>query len=111
MVNAIAIIVIVLLVVIAFLMSRYLMQRSIRTVVKIFRQTGAVSAKNAKTLADLGLAPKPLMQRVFRPRDYKPQALRLLDQEGCIKLADAGRVWLDVEALRQSRLGQFAKID
>ena len=111
MVNAIAIIVIVLLVVIIFATWRYLFQKAIRTVVKIFRQNGAVSAKTAMTLTDLGLAPKPMLQRMFRARDYKPQALRLLDQEGCIKLAEAGKVWLSEEDLQRSRLKQFARID
>ena len=110
MVNAIAIIIIVLLVVLAFLTWRFLFQKAVRNVVKIFRLSGAVSAKKAKTLTELGLAPKPILQRVFRPRDYKPQALRLLDQEGCIKLADEGKVWLSEEALQRSRLKQFAKI-
>lgn len=109
--NAIAIVIVIVIVLALFALWRYFMQRAVRTVVSIFRKNGAVSAKTAKTLNDLGLAPKPFLQRAFRPRDYKPQALRLLDQEGCIRLSEAGKIWLCEEVLRDSRLRHFAHLD
>lgn len=108
MTNAIFIVVFIAVIVVAFFLWRFLMQRAIRAVIRIFRENGATSAKNAKTLTEMGLAPKPWIQRAFRARDYKPQALRLLDQTGCIKLAEAGRVWLSEETLKTSHLRQYA---
>lgn len=109
--DAIAVAIVIVVVIALFAVWRYFMQRAVRTVVSIFRDSDAVSAKNARTLHELGLAPKPFLQRAFRPRDYKPQALRLLDQEGCIRLAEEGRLWLCEEALRDSRLRHFAHLD
>lgn len=98
----IALVLIVALAVGAMYLSRFLLKRAIRTVVATFRGRGAVSAKKAATAESLGLARGGVMDRMFRMRDYRPDALRLLAQAGIVKTTEDGRLYLSEEELGRS---------
>ncbi|HVN22725.1 MAG TPA: hypothetical protein VMT71_02050 [Syntrophorhabdales bacterium] len=63
-------------------------------VIRIFRQHGAVNAQGARTLADLGLAPLGFFDRLMKPRDYRPQALRFLKERGILHSTADGRFYV-----------------
>lgn len=72
----------------------FLVKRAMRTVIKIFRQKNAVGIKNAKTAAELGLAPKPFLQRMMGRRDYKPRALEYLIQYNVVLTTEDGKLYI-----------------
>jgi hypothetical protein len=104
------ILVVVLLLAAGYYMSRYLYKRAIRRVVALFRREGATNPKNAKTLAELGLARTGLADTLLRPRDYKPYALRTLVQANVIREAEGGRAYLSEDELERSPIKKLAKI-
>lgn len=91
----------------AMYLSRFLLKRAMRQVVSIFRQRGAVTAKNAATAEALGLVRGGMMDRMFRLRDYRPDALRVLLQAGIIKATDEGGLYLSEEDLDRSPVKKF----
>lgn len=109
MTNAIVVIVLILLVVLAFYLWRYMLIRGVRTVVALFRNANALTSKDAVTLESLGLEPLPLMRRLFRPRDYKRPALQLLGQQGVIKMVEGAKFYLDESALKDSNITRLLR--
>lgn len=105
--DAIAIVVIILMIVAAYYLYRALFFRGLRRVVATFREHKALDAKRAETLAELGLQPPPYIRRMFRPRDYRQSAADLLHREGIIKVVEGGRVYLSETDLGQSRLSKY----
>ncbi len=104
MVNVIAILIIIVLFILAvFVLPTLLVMRSAPKVIRIFRDYGAVGVKNARTVDELGLRPKPFMQRILRGRDYKMNAFQMLVRAGIIQITDEGKVYLSEEALAGSR--------
>ena len=57
---------------------RLMINRAVHSVIHIFRQHNAISIREAKTIGELGLNPKPLRERSFKLRDYKPWALQII---------------------------------
>ena len=88
-----------------FFIPRFMIDRAIRSVIRIFRQHNAVTIRDAKTLEELGLDPKPFLQRAFRTRDYKPYALQILTNANIIRTLEDGRLYLDEGQLETSRWG------
>jgi hypothetical protein len=109
--TALAFIIILLMLVAAFYLLRFFTRRAVRQVVAVFRQQGATNSRRAKTLQELGLVQAPMLQRMFKPRDYRPQALQVLAREGVLRVVEGERVYLSEEALIHSRLKEIAKID
>jgi hypothetical protein len=72
----------------------FLMKRAMAQVREIFYRHGAIGAENAKSVNELGLAPPGLMERLTRPRDYKPQALQYLKQAGEVLMTEDGRLFM-----------------
>jgi len=104
MTNAIAIIVLVILfIIIVFVIPTLLFVRNVPKVIRIFRFHNAVGARNARTIDELGLRPKPMLQRLFSRRDYKPQALQSLIRANVIQVTDKGELYLSEENLAESR--------
>ena len=89
---------------------RVLMRRAIRSVVSLFRERGATGPTSATTLEELGLVRGGPLDRMFRPRDYRPQALRLLAEGKIIRTTEEGRVYLSEEELEHSPVKRFARI-
>jgi hypothetical protein len=91
-------------------LSRFLLRKAVRDVVSLFRRQGATSPATAATLEELGLARSPF-DRIFRLRDYRPTALRLLAQANIIRNAEEGRLYLSEDELKRSRVKEFAGIE
>ena len=98
----IAVLIIVFLVAM-FVLPQLLIARAIPKVIKIFRKNYAVGVKNAKTVEELKLQPKGLVDRMMRPRDYKPRALQFLMHINVVQMTDDGRVYLSEENLARTR--------
>ena len=99
--------IIVILLVIAFFTSTLLLRRAIKEVVTAFRRHEAISGRNAKTIAELDLAPKSFFS--FRRgglRDYKPHALQLLMTNDIIRATNDNKLYLSEEKLADSRFKQ-----
>ncbi len=109
-----AIVVMVLLVVIlivgALQLMHFLFRRAVRKVVALFRQQGATSPARAKSPAELGLAPVNPLDRMFRFRDYRPEALRALGQADIIKWTEEGSLYLSEDELERSPLKKLVGI-
>jgi hypothetical protein len=86
------------------LIQNFLVNRALKHVIEIFRRCGALQAGNAKTLEELGLAPKSFITKMASFRDYKPDALKLLMQMDIIVPTDEGKLYL-----KEERLGGFFK--
>ena len=86
-----------------FVLPQFLIRRAIRSVIQIFQQHNAVGVKSAKTLEELGLQPKPMFQKMFKTRDYKPQALQALIHSDIIQMTEDGKFYLAEEKLITTR--------
>jgi len=72
----------------ALRMQAFLMKRAVSQVVDRFRANHSLCSQGAKTVVELGLQPPNFWQRLCKPRDYKPYALRMLIQAGAVRLSD-----------------------
>jgi hypothetical protein len=72
----------------ALRIQAYLMKRAVSQVVDRFRANRSLCSQGAKTIDELGLQPPNFWQRLYKPRDYKPYALRMLIQAGAVRLSD-----------------------
>jgi hypothetical protein len=110
--TAIAILVIVLMAAGAYYLWRFMLARALRAVVSAFRQHKATDAKRAVTLEALGLQQrKGLFGPFFKARDHRQTAMRVMAQEGIIRMAEGERFYLSEDALAQSRVKRFAHLD
>jgi hypothetical protein len=73
-------------------------------VIQIFRQNNALDKKTAKTVVELGLQSRGLIEGMFHGRDFKPYALDALLKAGIIKGTEDGRLYLAEDALMESGL-------
>ena len=64
--------------VVLFIVSQWRLKRAIRQVIRIFREHNAISINNSKTIEELGMRSRGMLERMFRGRDYKQYALRAL---------------------------------
>ena len=104
MADTIAIIVLVILfILIVFVIPTLLFVRNVPKVIRIFRFHNAVGDRNARTIDELGLRPKPMMKRLFSGRDYKPQALQSLIRTNVVQITNEGKLYLSEENLANSR--------
>ena len=102
--NILIVIAIIVLAIIAMLyIPRFMINRAIRSVIRIFRQNNAVTVRDAKTAEELDLNPKPFLQRAFRTRDYKPYALQILMNTNIIQATEDGRLYLAEDQLAASK--------
>ena len=98
------IVIMLLLIVFSAWVSRFFMKRAMLEVVEAFRREGALDQHNAKTRPDLGLEPKPLLQRMGKMRDYKVHAFDVLRQLEVIRVTDDEKLYLSEKALEDSNL-------
>jgi len=99
------IILIVLLAALAFItIPPLLIRRAISSVIQIFRQHSATDVKSARTIDELGLGPRPMAKRIFRRRDYKPQALQILMRAEVVQMTEDDKLYLSEEKLASSGL-------
>lgn len=104
--NDIAIIVlIIILVILGMVGIPYLMmKRSVSNVITIFQRNYALDIKSAKTVDELGLNPRTMLQGMFRARDYKPQALNVLIKTELVQTTEDGKLYLLEDKLATSKL-------
>jgi hypothetical protein len=95
----------------AVYLSRCRVRKAMRDVVALFRQHGATSPDDARSLEALGLAPRAFTESLFRLRDYRPHVLRLLAQANIVRNAGEDRFYLSEEALARSPLRKAAGIE
>jgi len=105
------VLIIVLLVVVlllaAFVIPQFLARRAASQVIRIFRINNAIGIKSAKTLDELGLRPRGMLDNMLKPRDYKPRALQALISANIIQTTEDGKVYLSEESLIGTRWGQY----
>jgi len=92
-----------------FAIPRWLVKRAAHQVIRIFRKHNAISAKNAKTLDELGLRPRGFLDRMFRGRDYKPYALNALINAKIVHQTEDGRLYLSEDNLSTSNLSKYTR--
>jgi len=97
------ILMIVIFIVVLLVLPQFLVMRSAPKVIRIFRQKNAVGAKNAKTIEELGLKPRSVIENMLRRRDYKPRALQLLISADIVQMTEDGKFYLDEESLSMTR--------
>ena len=101
-----SVLLIVLLIVLAllamFVIPQWRLKRAMRQVIKIFRKHNAIGAKNARTVAELGLKPRDMFERMLKGRDYRQYALNALMRAEIIKMTDDGKLYLSEDKLLAS---------
>lgn len=89
----------------------WMIRRAIPKVIKIFRQKNAVGIQNAKTLQELGLAPKPMLERMMSRRDYKPKALDFLVQARVVQVTEDNKLYITEESVASAKWLKVKKDD
>lgn len=104
--NNIVIIVLVIVLVLAalFILPQWRMRRAVRQVIRIFRENNAIGVKNARTIDELQLRPRRMLEGMFRGRDYKQYALSALIKAEIIKTTEGGKLYLSEDRLIDSGL-------
>lgn len=92
-----------LILIFIFVLPQILLRRAISSVIRSFRQSKTVGAQNAKTIDELGLRPKGMMQAIFRGTQYKTTALMVLRNASIIVRTEDGKLYLSEENLSRSR--------
>ncbi len=86
-----------------FMIPRLLLNRAIYSVIKTFRDNNAKTHERAKTMAELSLTAKPIIERFSRLRDYKPYAIKILIGADIIQATEDGKFYLSEEKLAASK--------
>jgi hypothetical protein len=103
--NILFFLILIIAAVLAFLyIPAFFMRRAITKVRGIFHQHGAIGIENAKTIDELGLSPANLFQRLTKPRDYKPHALRYLKQAGIVSTTEEGKLYMAEETRNEKEI-------
>jgi len=105
MVNVILVVLILLfMLLVLLLVPRWRLRRAIRQVIRILREHNAISIDNSKTIDELGMSPRSMLERMLRGRDYKQYALAALIKAGIIQTTEDGRLYLLEDKLVASDL-------
>ena len=94
----------VLLLALSFFFLVWQVRRNTTKIIRVFRENKAVGVQNARTLAELGLHRRSMLENAFLPRDYKASALDGLIQSGAVQVIADGRMYLTEEALLAAKL-------
>jgi len=97
------IVLVIVFIVVLLVLPQFLVMRTAPKVIRIFRQNNAVGAKNAKTIEELGLKQRSIIENMLRRRDYKPRALQLLISADIVQMTEDGKLYLDEESLSMTR--------
>ena len=81
------------------LISSIMTNRAARKIVEIFCRNNALEPRAAKNPDELGLTPPGFVERMMKPRDYKPYALRILKERGVVSETRDGRLYMKQEKL------------
>ncbi len=104
------VILIVLIAVIALLamliIPQWRLKRTIPQVIRIFREYNAISIKNAKTIDEMGLKPRNMLEGILKGRDYRQYAVSTLMKVNIIQMTEEGKLYLSEDKLFASGLGK-----
>jgi len=84
-------------------LPQLLIRRAVPSVIKVFMEHSATSPKSAMTAEELGLAEQKLVDKLWKPRDYKPRALQLLLNANVVQMTAEGKLYISEEKLRTAR--------
>jgi hypothetical protein len=101
--STILILLTVLVLVVVFVLPQILLRNAISSVLRIFRKNKAIDTRSARTIDELGLRPKSMLQAIFRGKQYKTTALAVLRNTGVIETTEGGRLYLSEDNLSRSR--------
>ena len=101
----IIVILVIVLLVAMFVVPQFLIARAMKKVIKIFRENNAVGVRHAKTAEELGLEQKGMLDRLMKPRDYKPRALQYLMQVNIVDMTEDVKLYLMEENLANTKFG------
>lgn len=76
-----------------------LIRRAVKPVIERFLNAGALNEGDAKSIDELGLGPRRLVERMVSLRDYKPKALEALISASVVLYTDEGKLYLSKEKL------------
>jgi hypothetical protein len=97
------IVLIILLLGLSLLVSRFLMKRAVYDVIRRFKTTDTMDPRTAKAAEELGIKRQGLLSfKVLR--DYKPMALQTLMRAEVIRATEEGKLYLHEETLMQTNL-------
>ena len=103
--NVLMIVVLIVLLVLAlFVIPQWRVKRAVRDVIRIFRHQNAVTSKTARTIDELGLQPRGIMEGMLKGRDYKPHALKSMIDAGIVQVTEDRKLYLSEEKLLDSSL-------
>jgi hypothetical protein len=91
------------LLIIIFVVPQIMLRRAISSIIRTFRQRNALDAQNAKTIDELGLRPKSMIQAIFRGAQYKTTALLVLRNARVIESTEDGKLHLSEENLSNGK--------
>ena len=94
--SVIVLLVAVMLLVSGFALSMFLFKRTMFVIINTLQEYGAVREENAKSLDEMGLKPKTMVESLTNPglRDYKRQAFQVLMVHNIVKVTSDGRYYL-----------------
>jgi hypothetical protein len=101
---AIIIAAVVIMLLALIFIPQWRLKRAVQQVIQIFRESNAVGIGNAKSLDELGLRPKGMLEGMFRGRDYKQYALTSLMKAEILIMTEDGKFYLAEDKLLQSGL-------
>ena len=101
--NTLLLLLTALVLILIFVLPQILLTRAITSVIRVFRQNKALNPQNAKSLDELGLRPKSMMQSIFRGTQYKTTALMALRNSSVIQTTQEGKLYLSEDNLSRSR--------
>jgi hypothetical protein len=101
--STILILLTVLVLVVVFVLPQIFLRKAISSVLRVFRKNKAVDPQSARTIDELGLRPKSMVQAIFRGTQYKTTALMVLRNAGVIETTEDGKLYLSEDNLSRSR--------
>ena len=81
----------------------FMVKRALKQVIDKFRAKHSLCSQGSKTIAELDLQPPSFPERIYRLRDYKPDALKLLIRVGAVRLSAGGKMCLLERKLQHLR--------
>lgn len=82
-----------------FIIPGLMVRRAAFKVIRTFCEIDALEPGKAKTQGELGLEPPGFFERFFKPRDYKPHALKIFHEAGIVRSTVDGRLYMVEEKL------------
>lgn len=107
--TATLLLVLLVLVVGSFFLSRHLARGALRDLIKAFARVQALDPDSAVTPEEVGVVHRGLFNPRMGLRDYRPAALRLLMQGDIVRQTADGRVYLSMATLKASNLKSYAE--